>query len=145
MSQLIDSSNDDHNSYFDSIRYLLDPSLTGDELSNSVIDSLAYLVAIEDELIELIPTVLDEDYEHTETARKYLVYSTALELLYKYDQIIQESDIQESTRYAERDRESEIARLKARLNKVSKILGISTDAVTESILQMRAVSTTSRL
>ena len=142
MSQIISSSNTEDEKYFDSIRYLIDPQLEDDILSNTIIDSIAYLQYVEDELIRLIPTVLDDDYSNLETAKKYIVYKTALELIYKFPQILQEAELQEIVRYAEIDFESIEKNLMKRVNPLEDILGIPKTSTSVSV---KAKTTRSRL
>ena len=124
MGHHISSSNTEHAKYFNAMRYLVDPALTEDDMSNDVIDSIGYLQAVEDELMGILPEAFEQGYEAVETVRKYLVFQTAIEICHNFSQILQESESGETTRYAEIDFKGVIKRLTQRCKPYAKILGI---------------------
>lgn len=143
MGHLISSENTEHQQYFDSIRLLVDPLLEEETLPNSFIDTIAYLQSVEDELIDLLPTVTDADFANIEDARKYIVFKTAIELMYKFRQVIQEAELQHITRYAEIDFKEPIDRLNRRVNRLETKLGIG--ASPSATFDVGVLTTASRL
>ena len=134
MAQLIDSSNENDNLYFDSIRYVLHPNLEEEEFPNNVIDSIAYLISVEDDLIEEIPSVLEPNYSDLNKVKKYLVFKTAFISLDKFSQIIHETELQETTRYAEVDFDKTEKRLLDRIRPLEEDLGLtSTTTITSKV------------
>ena len=134
-----------YENYLNSIRYLIDPSLTIEDLPNEVIDSLAYLEYVEDVLIKDL-TGFDPNnpdaYSGIDNVRKLIIYRTALELLYKFPQILQETELQESVRYAEIDFDMQEKNLLKRLNPIEEDLDI---IVTTTSVRVKSSLSKSRL
>lgn len=128
MAIYIRASDSDHNKYFHSMR--LRASLDADDISNDDIDTIAYLQSAEDALSKLKPDLLNDDgsikqdHNKLESARRWLVFQTAIELLYDYPQIIRQSNAGNADIFSEIDIEKKVGKLKDKMDPIEDDLEI---------------------
>lgn len=100
MATIVVNGDSDYELNLNNIRYLLDPSVDSKDFPDNIIDSIVYMQLVEDRLLALIPDADDIQHIDRPYILRYVFYGTALLLLPKFAQIIQEQEYGEVTRYA---------------------------------------------
>ena len=146
MGAVINTTNftqDEYDGYLDATRSLVSLFIDADELPNNKIDSLVYMQLIEDRLIadhnDVVyesPGVIVTDVAKRNNMLRYIIYSTAIMLLYKVAQIIREQEEAEQVQYAEFSFDVVLEALEDELNLIAVVLDImpAEAIVTEDVL-----------
>ena len=134
MGSIINTTNftqDQYDSYLDSTRALVDLFIDEDELPNEMIDNLVYMHVYEDNLMSnygslVYPTpgVINPDVNVLRDILRYIIYGTAIQLLYKIPQVSRETEEGESMQYTEIDFDKTLDSLRSVFNAAAVKLGI---------------------
>ena len=134
MGTIIVSTDPNYESYMDGIRHLVDPSVDADVIPNSLIDSIVYLEAVEAKLLVMLADAADASHEHRQDILRYVMFGTAIMLLYKFPQIIREDILQSSLQYQQIDFKANIAFLREEMNAIVPTLGIAPELEFEFVM-----------
>ena len=112
--------------YFQNVKAIRDltwEGMTEEIIPTSLIDSIAILHSVEDRLIEKIPDAINPNHKQRADILRYVIYGSAIELIYIYPQLISKSILGNREQYAD-IMEGKITFLHGRLVKVAETLGI---------------------
>ena len=145
MGAVINTTNfpNEYDEYLDAVRSLVSLFIDAEELPNSKIDSIVFMQLVEDRLIadhnDLVydsPGVLNTDTVVLKNVIRYIIYSTAIMLLYKVAQITREQEESEQVQFAELEFDVVLEALEDELNLIAVVLDImpAESIVTEDVL-----------
>jgi len=136
MGRIILSSDDNYQTYMDGIRNLVDPSADEEMIPNTLIDSIVYLHAVEDELLDELSDAADPNHAKRNDILRYVMFGTAIGLLYKFPQILRSQEIQTTTVIQEVDFKEQLAFLREKQGDVGKKIGVTPKLEYEFSIQL---------
>ena len=125
MGRIILSSDENYQTYLDAIRNLVDPSADEEMIPNSLIDSIVYLHAVEDEVLDEVSDAADPDHSKRQDILRYVMFGTAIPLLYKFPQILRSQEVQTSTQIQEIDFKEQLAFLREKQGDAGTKIGVT--------------------
>ena len=127
MGRVILTADSNYNTYMDNICKLVDANADTDVIPTTMIDSIPYMQAIEDELLEEMPDATNQEHSKRNSILRYIMYGTAELLVYKFPPIARESDFQETTVLQVGTLEEHLDILRREKTKAANDLGIKQD------------------
>lgn len=146
MGRIILESDSNYESYMNSARSLVSPRITEFDITNEQIDSIGYMLSVENELISKIPTAIDQSHPNRSEIVEYVLTRTAKKLLIKFGRSERETAYDESVQIGYDAFKSTLEELDSVIERLEKTLEIAdTDADTSLTVRPKALTTKSTL
>ena len=124
MGTIILNSDANYNSYMDQTLSLVDLYIDAEDISYATIDSLVYLQAAEDELLEHIPDADDQSHADRNNILRFVMNSTARKIIVRHSQVTREQEVQEAVQTQPFDLDKVLETIDDELKRLADKLGI---------------------